>query len=176
VAYNVPSYNTSKITFGPGILYMDVAGSTPSTDVGAVREATLRISRERLDVEQGTPAVIIQTWARRESVEFVITGIEWNLANLHKALGGGNQTSSELGFGGDMNFNHVALKFVHQMASGGTIELDIWYAQGSGEMEIAFGDDVHQFPMTFVALHTPTAWSGESLDEEEQLIAIKHIT
>ena len=37
-------------------------------------------------------------------------------------------------------------------------------------------DDVHQFPMTFVALHTPTAWSGESLNEEEQLIAIKHIT
>ena len=180
MAYNLPSYSTERFSFGPGVLYIGAAGQTPTTDVGAVRTgASLRITREVLEVPQGSPRTIVQRYVTSESVQMSVTGIEWNLDNLAQFLGVDITTSTpsleQLDFGGLMSLNAVSLKFVHQTPEGHTIEVDVWRAQGSGEIEISFGDDVHEFPYTFNAIESDTDWSGNSLTAGQRLCRIKYI-
>jgi len=78
----------------------------------------------------------------------------------------------KLGFGGDMNITEVAVKFVHQMPSGGTVIVYLWRAQGSGEITITFGDEPHEFPYEFSALTATTDWAGNPLSSTERLCRI----
>jgi len=98
---------------------------------------------------------------------------EWNLDNLRYALGAGVTTATSLSIGGDINIAECALKFVHQMPSGGTVTIKIWKAQGAGEVTLTFGDDPHEIPYTFVALDSTTDWSGSSLSSGERLCRIE---
>jgi len=175
--YNVPAYSTDNFSFGPGILYAGAAGTTPTTDIGAVRSgAELAITRERITVEQGSPFQKVAEYVIRETATLTVTGIEWNFDNLARALGAGVTTSSAtkdtFAFGGDMSIKEVALKFVHRSPAGHTFSLYIWKANGTGELTITFGDDIHEFPYTFEALRSKTDWAGGSLPEKEQLFKI----
>jgi len=174
--YNVPSYTTNNISIGPGVLFINsTAGSTPDTDVGAVRGGELTISREKLDIDQGFPAQSIVSYAIGEDVTLAITGIEWNFSNLAYALGGGTASATQFDFGGSPNFTEVSLKYQHRMAAGSTIDIDIWTANGSGELAIPFGDDVQEFNMTFTALNSTTDWGGTTLDDDKSLFQIRRV-
>ena len=109
--YNVPSYTTSNISIGPGVLYLASAGTTPTTDVGAVRGGELSITREKLD----------------------------------------------------------------RMAAGSTIEIDIWKANGSGELTTSFGDDVQEFPYAFAGLNSTTDWASATLDSDKTIFQMRRI-
>jgi hypothetical protein len=173
--YNVPSYTTSNISIGPGVLYLASAGTTPTTDVGAVRGGELSITREKLDIDQGFPAQPIISYCTAEDVTLTVTAIEWNFEQLVKSLGAGVASATQLDFGGDMNFSEVAVKYVHRMAAGSTIEIDIWKANGSGELTTSFGDDVQEFPYAFAGLNSTTDWASATLDSDKTIFQMRRI-
>jgi len=72
-----------------------------------------------------------------------------------------------------MTITEAAVKFVHQMPSGGTVTVYLWKAQGSGEVTITFGDDPHEFPYEFTALTATTDWAGNTLGSKERLCKIE---
>lgn len=84
-----------------------------------------------------------------------------------------------LSFGGQISFIDVALKLVHDTPKGSTITIKIWKAQGSGALDMTFGDDAHSFPMEFNAMvpfdsctKQVLDWSGTPLVEGKQLFEI----
>lgn len=173
--FNVPSFTTNNISIGPGILFLGVSGATPTVDVGAVRSGELAITREKLDINQGFPAQSIISYAISEVVTLTITAIEWDFIHLAQALGAGVATSTQFDFGGDPNFSEVAIKYQHRMASGSTLTLDIWKANGTGEITTTFGDDVQEFPYAFSALNSTLDWATNVLDSDKSLFQIRRV-
>jgi hypothetical protein len=178
--YNLPSYDVKNLSFGPGIAYLGAAGTTPSTDVGAVDPGmTLSVARTILDVLQGVPKRLIERFATQEMVDFEFAGMEWNLDRLQKALGAGNYSvagdTQTLKFGGSLTFEDLAVRFIHQTAKGGTVDLKIWKCKPSGEVSIEFGDDLHKIPFKATAIAADENWGGEALGDEEMYYEIVYM-
>lgn len=178
MAYNVPSYDTNRFSFGPGVLYMGAPGSTPTVDVGAVRgDAEILIQRESLEMYQGSPQSLVKKYAVKETVNLKVTGVEWNLDNVAYVLGAGvtsvNGADEILEFGGDIDHTSRALRFVHRTPSGGTIDLHIFDAEGVGEMAVAMKEnDFHEFPMEFNSLEGTTDFEGSALADNKKKFKI----
>jgi len=172
MSYNVPSGDTAKLSFGPGVVYLGPLGSTPTIEVGYIKgDAELSVARTLLEVLAGSPQSIVTQYAIKEEVDIKFTGIEWNLDNIAYALGAGETSVSGaddvLEFGGDMDVSTRALRFVHIQPDGGTIDIQIFKAQGSGEISAAIKEaDMHELPFTFKALEA-------TLDFENSLPAAK---
>ena len=188
MAYNVPAYDTSNLSFGPGVLSLVAltAGGArwcnPSTlvDVGAVNSgATFNVTRTRLDVEQGSPKTLIDTFVTSESAQLSTQGIEWNLTNLNLALGAGLVTSAGVtttfNFGGDLRITHVAAKFVHITPYGSTITIRLWDAEGMGDLNVTFGDAIHEIPYTLKAVNSNYEWGtpGVALGVTQRLFEVE---
>lgn len=176
---NIPAYNTNNLSLGPAILYVGVAGSTPSIDVGAISEdgMTFNVTREFLEVFQGQPKTLIKTFPTSETVELQCSGIEWNLINLALALGSGVTTSSgtqdTFSFGGDPENDQVAIHVQHALPSGNTMSIYMWRAQASGQWSMNMKQDtLHTFPYSFKAIASTTAWDGTALAQGQQLFRI----
>lgn len=175
---NVPGYTISKITFGPGILYLGPLGSTPSVDIGAVKgDASFEVARTALEVKQGSPQTLIKQYFTEEKVTLTVTGIEWNLDGIAYALGAGVTTFvgpvQTLAFGGDQNVTERALRYVHRMADGSTIDIQLPRAQGNGELSIGMKEtDLHEFPFTFKALEAATDFTGAATATNQKLFKI----
>lgn len=189
MAYNVPSYDTNNLSFGPGILYLcglTAAGPAGITegmlvDVGAVNSgSTFQVTRTRMDVFQGNPKTLIDAFVTQEDATLSVTGIEWNLANLSLALGAGLVTTSGVtttfGFGGDLRVSDVAAKFVHVTPYGSTITIRLWKAEGAGDLNVSFGDNIHEVPYTFKALESSVKWGGVALGTTERLFSMELVT
>lgn len=176
--YNLPSYDTNRFSFGPGVLKLGTTGTTPTTDVGAVQSgATLTLTRELLEVPQGSPKTVVKRWATAESVALAVTGIEWNLAHLSEFLGidyTAGPSPDRMDFGGALTVKQVSLKFIHQTPAGGTVEIWLWEATGAGNIEVKFGDDVHEFPYVFNAVYSANGWDGVTLIDGQNLCRIDH--
>ena len=182
--YNLPSYDTTRFSIGPCLLYLGAAGATPSVDVGAVESgATLTTTRTKEEIFQGFPKTLVEQFATQETAVLKISGIEWNVTNLVYALGAGTTTVSSsqeiLEFGGSITFTDVALHLVHVTPNGWTVNIYIWKAQGDGAMELNFSDTYHKMPYTFNAVvpwnnSTKQAedWNGASLADGKQLFKI----
>lgn len=179
MAYNVSSYDTTRMSFGPGILYLGVPGTTPLTDVGAIKgKAELNIERGKLEVKQGSPQTLIAEYVMAESISLKLTGIEWNFNNLAYALGAGvtagtGSYQETFEFGGNMAMTNRALRFVHRTPDGGTVDIQIFKAEGSGKVNIGFNDsDMHEFPYEFQALEGTSDFSNAALAVNKKLIKI----
>lgn len=179
MAYNVPTYETARLSFGPGRLFLGAEGLTPVLDVGAVKgDASLSIKRKTLDVKQGSPQTIIAQYAVEEEVTLKLTGIEWNTNILQMVLGAGVTTNAAavetLEFGGDMQVANRALLYRHIMADGSTVDIEMYRVQGSGEIEIAMKEtDMHEFPYEFVALEGTTNFAAAALAAKKKFFKIK---
>lgn len=176
---NVPNYNTQNISLGPGVAYIGAAGTTPLTDVGAIHDdgMELTVTREFLDVFQGSPKVLIKRFVTGETVELTVKGIEWNLINLALALGTGVTTSSAsqdtYSFGEDPDATEVAVQVVHSMPTGHTITLRLWRSQTVGEWKTALKQgELHSFPLSFKALSSTLTWDGQQLAVGKRLFQI----
>lgn len=175
--YNIPTYATNRFSFGPGVLYIGSVGTTPTVDVGGVRSGgSLALSREVLEVPQGSPRTIVQRWATAEMATLSVTGIEWNIQRLSQFLGVDYSAGppNSLALGGDMNIDQVSLKFVHQTPAGGTVEILFWSSQGSGDIEVTFGDEVHEFPYVFNAVRQTSDWGSVALSDGAQLCKVQY--
>jgi len=169
MAVNVPAHEEGRFSFGPGILYLGALGTTPTTDIGAVKgDVEVLIQRVPLEVKQGSPQTLIKKYAVEENLTLKITGIEWNLDNIAYAVGAGITSISGADeifeFGGDVDNNNRALRFVHIQPDGSTIDLHIFKAEGSGELAIALKEtDMHEFPFEFDVLEGSLDFEGNAL-------------
>jgi hypothetical protein len=180
--WNLPSYNKQRFSFGPGVLYLGryaptAAGATPTIDVGGVRPgSSLVAERTPLEVLQGSPATLVQSYVTAETATFEITGIEWKPEIWQFAVGAGVlQTTNAkeiFSFGGDMTIQEVALRFVHRTPAGGTVNLFIWRAQGTGALNLTFAEGIHEFPYSFRGLSSEVDWCNNPLPENQRLFRI----
>ena len=169
MAYNVPTYDTKKFSFGPGILYIGTVGTTPLIEIGAVKgDSELSIERTPLEVFAGSPQSRIAQYAIKEEVKLKVVGIEWNLDNLSYALGAGTTGASGAAqtfeFGGAMTIANKAIRFVHRTPDGSTIDVQLFNCQGSGKIAISFKEtDMHEFPYEFHTLEGTSDFSNGAL-------------
>ena len=188
MAYNVPNYDVNRLSFGPGVLSLlaltaggsgaVLAGGTNLVDVGAVNSgATFQTTRTRLDVWQGSPKTLIDTFVTQEEATLTVQGIEWNLVNMNLALGAGLVTdtgvTTTIRFGGDLRVQDVAAKFVHVTPYGWTVTIRLWRAQGTGDLNLSFGDSIHEIPYAFKAAEALTQWGGSALGASQRLFEIE---
>ena len=172
--YNIPGYDVDSITLGQCIILMDpyrtpsALGITPSTDVGAIDEATISINRELLDLKQGTPQLLIQQWAIGESGQLTLKGWEWNIENFYKVFAAGstgiNGSEETFEFGGDYMVQPVQIRLQHMTPTGATIFLDFWRCTGSGSLEFQFNPaDFNKFDYTFNLWRGLSNWTDDTL-------------
>ena len=185
MAYNVsPSGDKKRLSFGPGNLFVNGSAITPDQtaltgdDIGFCRGSSINITRQKLDVFQGSPRSLIETYAIQEDVTVNFTGLEWDPQKLVLALGSGDTADSTgskdvLAFGGEITFTEVSLLFRHITPTGGTLEARVWKAQGLGEFPINFGDDLQEFAYNFRALESLKDWSLASLAANRRLVRLE---
>lgn len=180
--YNVPTVTTNDISFGPAVLYVGAAGTTPTVDVGSITEdgVTIEIASEKRYIAQGNPRINYYTFTQAQSVMVKITGIEWDFDNFNYALGAGVTTSTgsekTFTFGGDPIVQNVALHIEHYMAaSGNTLNVYVWKATSEGGLTLPLGQDEHQFEYNFTALAADTDWAGTALANQEKLLKLERI-
>ena len=177
MALNIPSVSRDDISFGPAVMYLGAAGATPTVDVGAISEdgVSIEIATEQRDIMQGNPRIIEMSFNQQQSATVKVTSIQWNYANLQYVLGGAVSTTAtweKFDFGGDPCPSEVAIKIVHQMCSGDTINVHVWRAMGEGNLSIPFGQDEHSFELSFKAMRATTSWAGATLSADAQLLQI----
>ncbi len=181
MAFNVPTYDTTRITFGPGQLFLGAQGTTPLIDIGTVKgDVSLKIKRTLITVTMGSPRTPIIKFASMEDVDFKINGLEWNMNMLAYALGAGVTSLSgaqeALALGGDMNMAGYALMFQHRMADGSTLLLEIFKAVGSGEIDAAIKEaDTHEITYNFSVLEGTTDFQGSALANKQKHFKIVRI-
>ena len=161
---NIPAGEVERVSFGQGVLYVGTTpGQTPTTDVGYARGATLNVTRQKLDLFQGTPRTLVRTFANQEDLSLQFTGLEWDLQQLKNLLGSGAFVAGPpetLNFGGRIDFAEVQVYFVHRTPTEGTLEISIWRAQGQGELNLNFGDDFQEFNYQYRALPGTIDFTG----------------
>ena len=169
--YNIPDYDVDSITLGQCIVYIDpyraptALGITPTTDVGAIDEATISISRELLDLKQGTPQLLLQQWAIGEAGQLTLKGWEWNINNFYKVFAAGSTSSlgdiETFEFGGDYNVQPVQVRLQHLTPNGATIYLDFWRCTGAGTLEFQFNPTgFNKFDYTFNLWRGLSNWTA----------------
>ena len=169
MSYNVPSYDTTRFSFGPGVLYMGAQGTTPLIDIGAVKgDAELSVERTMLEMFQGSPQSLVKKFAVKEDVKLKVTGVEWDLDNLAYGLGAGVTSVSGaqeiFEFGGDTAVNNRAFRFVHRLPDGGTVDIHLFAAEGAGKLAVAMKEtDFHEFPFEFSCLEGTVDFTNTSL-------------
>ena len=177
--FNIPTLDTNRFSFGPGLLFLGPIGATPTIDVGAVRSgAELVINRTVLEARQGSQMNLIKQYVTTENVQLTVNGIEWHMDRLVQALGAGVTSTigalDTLEFGGDINMAELALLFQHQLPNGATVSVDIWKVSPAGEFTLTFGDDLHEFPYSFKGLDEDNRWDGTVIAGNQRLMRIRH--
>jgi hypothetical protein len=178
MSFNVPGYTTGNFSIGPGILYLGPLGAEPTIDVGAVRSGmTISIAREKVDIYQGIPRSLVETYTVQETGTVSFQGLEWNLDRLQDSMGAGSVTSTAntrtFQFGGQITFDKLALKFVHTKPDDKTITVSCYSVRGAGDITLTFGDDPHEIPFVFDMLLSSTDWASQALPIGTQLFKIE---
>lgn len=180
---NVPTFDQTDFSFGPGIIflgpYTGVSGTTPSTDVGAISEdgIAFEVTAEKKVISQGNPKMPIYAFTQSQGLLVKFTGIEWEFTKLSRALGAGVATTTASAetfeFGGDPIVSSVCLWVQHQMAvTGHTLNAYVWKAQAEAGMNFSLGQDEHSFPMSYRAMRVTTDWGSKVLSSTKQLFSL----
>lgn len=183
MSLNVPSGSTSKISFGPAVVYIGAAGATPTVDTGYIDNdagVEITLSSKKRDITQGNPKIPLYTFSQEQNVMVKFSGIEWNQNNISYGLGAGTTAVSgaELGFtfGGDPIAKTCAIKIDHYMAvSGHTMTFYCWKAVSDGDIAIGLTHDEHKFPYQYKLQRSTTDWAGASLAYDKQIFKMAEI-
>lgn len=176
---NVPTFTENDFSFGPGLLFIGAAGSTPSEDVGAITEdgIQIEITAEKKTITQGNPKIPIYTFTQAQSAVVKLTGIEWDFDDFGRILGAGSTTvaagQETFAFGGDPLVSRVALRVQHAMAvTGQTMFCNVWRAVGDSGLNLSLNHDEHQFAHSYMAHRATTSWASATLDYKSQLFQL----
>ena len=170
MAWNMPSYNTDNYTFGPCIVYIGATGTTPLTDIGAVKGNTeVTVNKEILEISQGSPRIVTKQYVTVQGAMVKFESLEpFKIANLTAALGAGvtltDGDTEYLGYGGDVNMSEKAIRLVHKMPNGTTITLCFWRCQGQADLSIPFNESGDMsIPMEFKVLDGILDFAGATI-------------
>jgi hypothetical protein len=172
----IPDYDVENLSFGPGVIYIGVPGTTPTTQVGAVSNGmALAHIIEILEATAGNPSEEIESYRKTDEVHFTFVGLEWNLELLPFYIGAGIVEEDRLEYGGEIEVKEASFRFIHQFppqvgaSVGSTLIIDIWRARPDSDFGISFsGDSLHQFEQDFRAVKVDTDWSGTELSSGEE--------
>lgn len=174
---NLPTVTTNDISFGPAVIFLGASGATPTVDIGAIGEGGPKISvtAEKREIRQGNSSLVEYAFTKMQDAVLDINGIEWEQDNFLYAIGAGNTTVSAseetLRLGGDPVIEFVALHTRHRMAvPGHTMNVYLWKAFASGNLDTEFSLDEHTFPYQWKGMRSATRWGGGTLASDEQLI------
>jgi hypothetical protein len=175
LAYNKPSFDSTKFSLGPAIVSIGATGATPSTDLGAVESAGFELISEVEDVFLGAPQVLVAVLPSREEATMTWTLMEWEIQNFARAIGAGITTATSYRFGaGDVAKQQFSTLFQHRVqGSGDTFEVRIWKAIPAGNLPVTLDSSQTLFEMTFRALNTDGLnWRSETVDEYLEIAQI----
>lgn len=178
---NLPTPDRLAVSFGPGRLFLGIAGATPTVDVGQITEdgISLSFTSEKGEIRQGNPRLLEDVFVKSQDLMVKITGIEWDMNNIALGLGAGvtsNTASVEtFEWGGDPLATYVALQVQHQMgfAAGQTLNVNVWKAVTDSGIDISLGQDEHKFPFAYKAMRSSLNWAGGALTATKQLVLIQ---
>lgn len=173
--------DTTRAAFGPAVLALGAAGTTPTENIGLLAPDTpmeIEFQTDFGEVSNGNPMLTIFRFIRAQSFFMRATSIEWSANRLSYALGTGatviNANNEIYRFGGDPCPVSVALHLQHRKClAAHTINVRVWTAQSeNGGLAVQFGQDPHQFPYAWKALRSTTNWASGSLANDSQLVEI----
>ena len=190
MAYNVPDFTTTDISFGPAVVYIgpySVSGATPEYDIGALGEdgVTFEITSEKKYISQGNPATPLMAFTQTNGAKVSFTSLEWDFDRFANSLGagvtatdgpltgGGSGTNPTFKFGGDPTVAPFTLHIKHLINNGNTMEMKVWKCFSDAGFTINFNQDEHMFAMSFTAAvpeAAATTWDGRSLDRASNLV------
>jgi hypothetical protein len=172
--------STGRASFGPGVVALGLAGSTPSDNVGLIGEDGVEIEfqSEMRDIVQGNPKIPIKSFAVAQNFFVRFTSIEWAAYRLAWALGTGatsvSGTNEVYRFGGGPCPTELALLLQHRKCTAAhTVNARLWKCTSeTGSFSVQMGDDLHGFAFAFKGLRSATNWAGGSLASDSQLVEI----
>lgn len=176
---NVPTFTKNWFAFGPGVVFIGAAGSTPTEEWGAIdrdNPPSFELATERREILQGGGgAMVVQRLniAQRLSVSF--GGLEVRPERIHQLVGSGayTTTASEhiYTFGGEPLPDDYAIHIRNVLPkSGYTQDWYIWEANGDGNLSYTMSSaEEHKVPATFQATRVTTDWAGNALASGAQL-------
>lgn len=179
---NTGTVTTSKMSFGPAVVYLGAAGTTPLSDVGSIGDdgVELELTSDIFDVLQGNPSNVVQRFISAQNAMMRFTSIEWNVNQIAWTLGTGSTTisasSEKVQFGGDPCPTNVALYLQHRKACvAHTVFVRFWTASPeTGGFSVKFTRDaVQSHQHSFKAIRSTTNWAGASLATNAQLMEIE---
>lgn len=177
--YNQPVYTTDRFTVGPATILIGPAGTTPTVDVGALKgKATLTIERSEVEIRQGSPQTLVAKLCKQEDVSFEFSGIEWNMDRLAQVIMDGTTSlvsaQEILKVGGRPNAQAWAIRVIHKMADGGTVEIDMWKVLGDSKFTAILNEaDTHDLQYKFWCMDPgSTDWAGAALTDGQKLVKI----
>jgi len=166
---NLPQYDVTRLSIGPSIIYIGSALTTPTTDLGAVTSAEVKVNVELNKFFSGSPAVPHWYHFKNAEVSLSVKGLEWNLDKLRQVTGGYFYSETAGGFitetlYGTFEFvESLSLRLVHQTPSGATLILDIFEAVPGGSVDLRFAANTHEIPYVFYAVTATTDFAGNTL-------------
>jgi hypothetical protein len=188
MAFNVPNYDTSKISFGPGVVYMNnwTGGTPPGTpsgdagnDVGAISEdgITVELTSDKRYIAQGNPRLNIFGVSQVQAVSVSFTGIEWNVTTFKRAIGSGTAATggpNTFSWGGDPSCIELGISIKHKQINGYDLFVHVWKAVSETGFSLPFGQDEHSFEYRFNALHSSVDFGSTAITDN--LIYISRAT
>lgn len=172
---------TSRAAFGPAVVALGAAGTTPTDNIGLIEPDTpaeIEFQTDFGEVSNGNPMLTIFRYVRSQNFFLRVTSIEWSANRMSYALGTGataiDANNEIFRFGGDPCPASVALHLQHvKCLAAHTINVRVWTAQSeNGGFSVAFGQDPHQFAFAWKALRSTTNWAGGTLATDSQLVEI----
>jgi len=179
---NLPEYTTDNLSVGPGEVWVAPVHRFPydtADAVGAVVSGmNLVCGGEVVDLRQGFPRVLIESWRAQDDVTFNFEGFEWKLDRLTYYLGAGSYSTTKwetgnqfYSFGGQTSITECSIRCKHEFpvqvtgAVADSLVIDIWRCRPAGETTFTLGDDPHSYPLSFEGMDCATEWdgSGESV-------------
>ena len=178
---NVGTVTTNRMSFGPAVVFLGPAGTTPLNDVGAIGDdgVELELTSDMFDVMQGNPSNVVQRFVSAQNAFMRFNSIEWNVNQIGWTLGTGTTSISSsheiLQFGGDPCPDNVAMYLRHKKACvAHTVFVRFWTASPeNGSFSVKFTRDaIQSHQHAFKAIRSTTNWAGATLAEDSQLVEI----
>lgn len=167
--YNLPQYDTRKISIGPAVIYIGTAGQTPTTDLGAVSSSEFKTTYEVNKFFQGIPSVAKAFKFKSSETILTVKGFEWDFSKLSKAMGGylvesveGNTNVQE--YYANLEYaDPISVRLSHVTPFGATLTIDLFNAYPGGIDGFQFASNVHEMSYTFYAAAATTDFAGNAL-------------
>ena len=167
--YNLPQFDVRKFSIGPAIVYIGVAGQTPTIDLGAIRSAEMKFTYELNKFYQGLPSVPRAMRFKLSDLTLTVKGLEWDFSKLSKTTGGylvetidGVSLTQEL-YANLEYADPISVRLVHTTPSESILTVDLYNAYPGGTDSFAFAQNVHEMTYIFHAASSTIDFAGNAI-------------